>query len=312
MTIAISSGHGLHIRGASGYIDEVDEARRVVDQVTALLKESNVECFKFHDNTSTSQSQNLNTIIAWHNSKSRDLDVSVHFNAYVETNNPMGTECLYVTQSQLAKSVSSAIASAGGFSNRGPKYRSDLAFLNGTEEPAILIETCFVDSSVDADLYQRHFNTICQAIASTISGTSMPDVPEAYPVGRWTGTCSHFGGPEDTGVSADEGLAFIYNVSDAPWLFLPDQPPNTSGLARRLDPQRYYIAMRWDYDTYPKSMLASGYYVAEVTAKGKSFIAYPADWGPHHSTERVCDLSPGLMEALDIVTDDTVTIHFPV
>ena len=30
-TIIISSGHGKYIRGASGYLDEVDEARRVVD-----------------------------------------------------------------------------------------------------------------------------------------------------------------------------------------------------------------------------------------------------------------------------------------
>jgi hypothetical protein len=28
--ICISSGHGKYIRGASGYLDEVDEARRVV------------------------------------------------------------------------------------------------------------------------------------------------------------------------------------------------------------------------------------------------------------------------------------------
>ena len=30
-SIVISSGHGLKVRGASGIIDEVDEARKVVD-----------------------------------------------------------------------------------------------------------------------------------------------------------------------------------------------------------------------------------------------------------------------------------------
>ena len=30
-SIVISSGHGLYVRGASGIIDEVDEARRFTD-----------------------------------------------------------------------------------------------------------------------------------------------------------------------------------------------------------------------------------------------------------------------------------------
>jgi N-acetylmuramoyl-L-alanine amidase len=35
----ISSGHSLKVRGASGFIDEVDEARKVVNKVTDYLKE---------------------------------------------------------------------------------------------------------------------------------------------------------------------------------------------------------------------------------------------------------------------------------
>ena len=38
MHIVISSGHGKHIRGASCYIDEVDEARRVVEAVARNLR----------------------------------------------------------------------------------------------------------------------------------------------------------------------------------------------------------------------------------------------------------------------------------
>src|SRR6478736_3583346 len=65
---------------------------------------------------------------------------------------------------------------------------------------------------------------------------------------RLSGKVSWFGGPADTGVSPDEGLAFIYDVEDAPYLFLAEQPPDTTGLARRLNPETYYIACRWDYD----------------------------------------------------------------
>ena len=70
------------------------------------------------------------------------------------------------------------------------------------------------------------------------------------------GKCSWFGGPEDTGVE-DEGLAFIYDVDEAPHLFLEEQPQDTSGLARRLDPGVNYVACRWDYDQTPKGMLAN-------------------------------------------------------
>ena len=97
--IVISSGHGKYVRGASGILDEVDEARRVVERVADGLRVHGVDVKVFHDETSHSQNENLDTIVNYHNAQTRDLDVSVHFNAYVETAKPMGTEVLYVTQS---------------------------------------------------------------------------------------------------------------------------------------------------------------------------------------------------------------------
>lgn len=397
MQICISSGHGKYIRGASGYLDEVDEARRVVEEVASILEAAKIGVDTFHDNTSHDQSTNLSTIVNWHNSQGRDLDVSVHFNAYQTTSKPMGTECLYVTQNSLAVQVATAIANAGGLINRGSKYRSDLYFLNNTEEPAILIEVCFVDSSADADLYERNFQNICFAIASAIVGRKLEEPPEVppetsepippdyskpttrrgdfgpyvlqiqtalsatpldsdfgpitedavkkfqfeqglesdgivgpltwgaleyvydlpdsieYPTMVAAGRVSWFGGPNDMGVAPDEGLAFIYDYNQAPDLFLNYQPAGTTGLARRLDPNKHYIAMRWDYDIYSKEMLASGDYRARVKSPktGNEFLALPSDWGPHGDTERVADISPGLMEALGITTDDEVEVTFP-
>lgn len=182
MRIVISSGHAKNCRGASGYIDEVNEARLVVDQVADMMRELGADVTTYHDNVSDDQSENLNRIVDFHNSQTRDLDVSVHFNAYETTSKPMGTECLYVTKELLAEQVAHAISSAAGLINRGPKYRGDLFFLNNTEEPAILIETCFVDSKADVDIYDAKFNLICQAIAETIVGEAMePDVPEPEP-----------------------------------------------------------------------------------------------------------------------------------
>ena len=178
-SIVISSGHGLKIRGASGVLDEVDEARKVVEAVAEELRSRGVEVTTYHDDVSTSQGENLDRIVDFHNSKSRDLDVSVHFNAYVETENPMGTEVLYVTQTALAGDISRAIAEAGDFIDRGAKKRTDLAFLNGTEMPSVLLECCFVDSEADAQCYRAQFDEICEAIAGVLGGAE--DVEELPP-----------------------------------------------------------------------------------------------------------------------------------
>jgi hypothetical protein len=315
--VVISSGHSLKVRGAAGVLDEVDEARKVVEHVADELGSMGIDVVVFHDDTSTTQGENLETIVAFHNEQERDLDVSVHFNAYVETKKPMGTECLYVSQAELAGQMAGAIASVG-FINRGPKKRTDLYFLNKTDMPAILIEVCFVDSQADADLYEERFDRVCYSIASAIAGEETDVRPPSPPepdvdVLMVRGKVSHFGGPDDTGVTPSEGLAFIYDAKTAPWLF-GEQPPGTTGLARRLDPNVPYIAMRFDYDIYSKEQLASMDLVALVTAPktGRSFLAWPADWGPHVDTGRVADISPGLMQALGIQTDDDVEVVFPV
>jgi N-acetylmuramoyl-L-alanine amidase len=308
MKIVISSGHGKYVRGASGLIDEVDEARKVVAEVAQFLKLNGHEVVEFHDDTSTTQSENLNTIVDFHNSQSRNIDVSVHFNAYVPTDGGRGTECLYLTQDIIAKEVAMAISEAGGLIDRGAHKRSDLYFLNGTEEPSILIEVCFVDAAADVEAYQQNFEEICRAIANVASA------PDEYDTStlRAKGKVSWFGGPDDMGVSPSEGLAFIYDVNDKPAIFLDEQPTGTSGLARRLDPETYYIAMRWDYDQFSKDVLASdAMAIVRAPTTGKVFLAHPADWGPHTDTGRVADISPGLMDALGVDTDDEVEVKYP-
>ena len=308
MKVVISSGHGLYVRGASGLIDEVDEARRVVPEVGKFLQASGNDVVEFHDDVSTTQNANLNWIVNHHNSQTRDLDVSVHFNAYMPTEGGRGVECLYLTQQGLAEQVSLGISEVSGLINRGAHKRSDLYFLNGTTEPAILVEVAFVDAAADVEQYQQHFDAICGAIANAIAPAeeTVPDVLRAV------GKCSWFGGPEDTGVSASEGLAFLYEVEDKPVVFLPNQPPDTTGLARRLDPKKHYIAMRWDYDVFSKDRLA-GYEMASVRSKktSKHALCHPVDWGPHVDTGRVADLSPGAMQALGLETDDEVEVIYP-
>jgi len=319
--IVISSGHGKYIRGASGILDEVDEARRVVDKVAQLLRERGVTVKTFHDNTSHDQSTNLATIVNYHNSQTRELDVSVHFNAYQNTSKPMGTECLYVTQEALSAKMSATLAECG-FIDRGPKYRGDLYFLNNTEMPAILIETCFVDSTADANLYDEHWDSVCEAIAFVLGGSmdageqppEQPPETEQPPSGvlfQARGPVSWFGGPEDTGVSPSEGLAFIYDIDQAPHLFLPYQPSGTTGLARRMNPHVHFIACRWDYDVTPKPSLLQNVALVRNPANGMALTAFPGDWGPNSNTGRVADLSKGLMDDLGLTTDDMVEVIYP-
>jgi len=316
--LAISSGHGLKIRGASGdpvppQLEEVNEARRVVNRVAELLNEAGVETVVFHDDVSTTQSDNLNRIVNWHNAQTRTFDASLHFNAFDGVAN--GTEVLYVSEEDLAEDLALAIADAGDFINRGAKYRSDLKFLNSTHEPAVLLEICFCDNTGDSQNYQNNFEAICESIAEVFEERADIKPPITPPpegaLLHVVGPCSQFGGPDDDGVSPDEGLAFLYEVEDAPHLFLPEQPAGTSGLARRLDPRTFYVACRWDYSATPKDMLRDHMHKVLVRAHGKEFLTYPADWGPHSDTGRVADLSPGLMAALDLATDDEVEVIYP-
>jgi N-acetylmuramoyl-L-alanine amidase len=313
-TIALSSGHGLYVRGACGILDEVDEARKVVDRLATELAKVGVTAFTFHDDTSKSQNENLNCIVDWHNDLERELDISVHFNAYEQVSKPMGVEVLYVTQSALAKEVSAAIAGVG-FIDRGPKKRTDLFFLNNTDKPAILIEVCFVDSEADCDIYAKEFNQICTNIAAVLSGEE-GDIPQPEPepdvLFQAQGKVSFFGGPDDDGVSPSEGLAFIYSIEDAPHLFLPYQPAGTTGLARRLNPHVHYVACRWNYAVTPKSTLLDGVaLVVNVKDPDRALTAFPADWGPNENTGRVADISSGLMEDLGLTTDDEVEVIYP-
>lgn len=129
---------------------------------------------------------------------------------------------------------------------------------------------------------------------------------------KFAGKVSWFGGPLDEGVAPDEGLAFISDISDAPYLFLPDQPPGTTGLARRLNPNMPYVACRWDYDETPKEMLVQVIAVVYAPKTGRAFFAAPADWGPHEDTGRAADVSSGLLQALGLETDDEVEVICPV
>src|ERR1700757_1719120 len=129
---------------------------------------------------------------------------------------------------------------------------------------------------------------------------------------RIEGKMSTFGGSGDTGMSADEGLALFtqadLNDPKYSYLFLPTQPPGTTGLGRRLDRNKYYFACRWNYNDTPREFLKRALARVENPSSGRAVDARPVDWGPNIATGRVADLSPGLAAALGLQTDDVVRI----
>ena len=141
---------------------------------------------------------------------------------------------------------------------------------------------------------------------------------EIIPLG--TGRMSTFGGPADDGVGSHEGLALIGPSDLALWwfacLFLPQAPPGTTGLARRLNPRAYYLAMRWDYARFPKIFLRAAVVKLTNPANDHYIYARPVDYGPGNGdiidgqptpdTNRLADLSPGAATALGLQTDDLV------
>ena len=105
------------------------------------------------------------------------------------------------------------------------------------------------------------------------------------------------------------------NLDSVSRYFLDTQPPGTTGLGRRLNPDAFYIACRWDYKLTPKTALISSLAKATNITEGhqdygKSVMAKPLDWGPAVSTGRVVDLSPGVARFLGLQTDDEVEIRF--
>ena len=154
MRINVHGGHSLKCRGASGYLDEVNEDRKVKNRVIELLRANGHTVYDCTDDNGTTQNANLKAIVNKCNSHSVDLDVSIHLNAGGGT----GTEVYIYNSKSKAKDeatrIAEKISNALGIRNRGVKERTNLYVLRKTKSPALLVECCFVDNSKD----KEHWN----------------------------------------------------------------------------------------------------------------------------------------------------------
>jgi N-acetylmuramoyl-L-alanine amidase len=174
MKIAIRGGHNYGVPGASGILDEVAEDRKVYAKVIEYLKKLGHEVLDVTPNKTSTSAEDLSFGVSKANSWGADYFCSIHFNA----GGGRGTEVLYYNGSSKGKSMAEKIASKIaelGFINRGAKVDTrGLYELRNTKMPANIIEVCFVDSNVDAELYRKvGVSNIARAIAEGITGQTI-------------------------------------------------------------------------------------------------------------------------------------------
>lgn len=167
----ISPGHWHVGTGARGFIDEVEEARKVVREISNIWSTSKIAHKIVVDNQSKNVSQNLSFLIREHKKYHLARHISIHFNSVAGVHDrPIGCEVLYAHDSMkhVAEQVSNAIHLASGLKNRGAKKHVNLRWLNAFSKSGILVEVCFVNSKKDVELYSLYFHEICKAIACSV------------------------------------------------------------------------------------------------------------------------------------------------
>lgn len=141
----------------SSYGKESTQARIVAKEVERKLLLAGEEVFYDAVDVSSSQLDNLKTIVSRANASKADRFVSIHFNAY--NGNAYGTEVYcYSKNDSFAKNQGNAVLNnivALGYRNRGLKDNSQesLYVIRNTSMQAILIECCFIDNKADMARY---------------------------------------------------------------------------------------------------------------------------------------------------------------
>ena len=170
MNICIVAGHTTTGKGtgAVGYINESTENRILAKKVTEYIKKAGHNCDYYEVNKSDTY---LKDQVNFANKNVYDLVVQIHFNAGGGT----GTETLYRSASgkKYANQVNGKLSTM--YKNRGIKHDINdvgrkLYWLTNTKYPAILIETCFVDSKADTDKYVNNKDATAKLIAEGIIG----------------------------------------------------------------------------------------------------------------------------------------------
>lgn len=173
MKIAIRGGHCPKVPGASGILNEVTEDRKVKDAVIKYLRQLGHTVYDVTppDSMATS-SGDLAHGVNEANRLKVDIFASIHFNAF--NGSASGTEVCVYSPHDYAQRVVDNLTKLG-FKYRGQKTRTNLYELKNTSMKAMIVEVCFVDSSIDAEIYKRvGHDAVGKAIAEGIVNQKVP------------------------------------------------------------------------------------------------------------------------------------------
>lgn len=172
MKIFVSAGHTLTGKGtgAVGFINESQENRVLAKYIVNYLKKLGHEA-DYHEVNSGSDYINQQAKKA--NEKKYDVVVQIHFNSS-DNATANGTEVIYRSSKGkvFAQRVQDKLKTE--FKDRKIKHdindlKRDLGWLRLTNDPAILIETCFVSNKADTDKYTSNREKIAKLIAEGIT-----------------------------------------------------------------------------------------------------------------------------------------------
>ena len=108
------------------------------------------------------------------NESGADYFISFHRNSSPESEQYNGVEVLVYDKKgikyQMAQNIEGALGELG-FQELGVKERPGLVVLRRTKMPALLIETGFINSEKDNQLFDEKFEEIARSIADAILGT---------------------------------------------------------------------------------------------------------------------------------------------
>lgn len=171
MKIFINPGHGGNDPGACGNgLKERDVVLKIGKRVEKYLRDVNYDVKLF-------QYDGLGEICDASNNWGADLFVSIHCNAF--NSYAQGTETYYFYGSscgeKLATCIHKQLVNSLPLVNRGVKQKG-YQVLAGTNCPAVLVETAFIDNPDDAKLLIEQEDEFARAIARGVTDYVAGDV----------------------------------------------------------------------------------------------------------------------------------------
>src|SRR5699024_731725 len=190
MKILVSAGHTITGKGtgAVGFINESQENRVLAKYMVNYLKKLGHEV-DYHEVNSGSDYISQQAKKA--NEKKYDVVVQIHFN-HSDDATANGTEVIYRSSKGkvFAQRVQDKLKTE--FKDRKIKHdindlKRDLGWLRLTNDPAILIETCFVSNKADTDKYTSNREKIAKLIEEGLTDQTINDTTDKfYKVGLGT------------------------------------------------------------------------------------------------------------------------------